>query len=162
MGGKELFYHKGCKFAFVGVDQTLRRPLAVLLSEIAVEDKAASKTSGQFRKAKLRRGRGSTAVILSSVGRPPALLRVTKNEGVVFFVFFRSTAVLYAVSFCDRGFKTCPDLVTSATPSFSPTPLRPRGRGQVENPPQTANAASSPFRKGGAWIASAGIMTVYN
>ena len=24
---KELFYHKGCKFAIVGVDQTLRRPL---------------------------------------------------------------------------------------------------------------------------------------
>ena len=28
---KELFYHKGCKFTFQGVDQTLRRPLAVLL-----------------------------------------------------------------------------------------------------------------------------------
>ena len=25
--GKELFYHKGCKFAYVGVDQTRRRPL---------------------------------------------------------------------------------------------------------------------------------------
>ena len=26
-GGKELFYHKGCKFTFVGVDQTRRRSL---------------------------------------------------------------------------------------------------------------------------------------
>ena len=52
---KELFYHKGCKFTCVGVDQTLRRPLAVLLSEIAVEDRTTSKISGQFQKAKLRR-----------------------------------------------------------------------------------------------------------
>lgn len=28
-GGKELFYQKGCKFAYVGVDQTRRRSLAL-------------------------------------------------------------------------------------------------------------------------------------
>ena len=63
---KELFYHKGCKFALVGVDQTLRRPLAVLLSEIAVEDKAAPKTSGQFRKAKLRRARKKVSIVATT------------------------------------------------------------------------------------------------
>ena len=48
--GKELFYHKKCKFTFVGVDQTLRRPLAVLLSEIAVEETMYPKTTGNFKK----------------------------------------------------------------------------------------------------------------
>ena len=47
---KELFYHKGCKFTFVGVDHTLRRPLAVLLFEIAVEGTAYPKTMGNFKK----------------------------------------------------------------------------------------------------------------
>ena len=47
---KELFCHKGCKFAFQGVDQTLRRPLAVLLFEIAVKGTAYPKTMGNFKK----------------------------------------------------------------------------------------------------------------
>ena len=47
---KELFYHKGCKFTFQGVDQTLRRPLAVLLFEIAVKGTAYPKTMGNFKK----------------------------------------------------------------------------------------------------------------
>ena len=48
--GKELFYHKKCKFAFQGVDQTLRRPLAVLLFEIAVKEATYPKTMGNFKK----------------------------------------------------------------------------------------------------------------
>ncbi|MBQ2253770.1 MAG: hypothetical protein II325_01280, partial [Clostridia bacterium] len=48
--GKELFYHKGCKFAYVGVDQTRRRPLSVLLFEIAVKGTAYPKTTGNFKK----------------------------------------------------------------------------------------------------------------
>ena len=47
---KELFYHKKCKFAFQGVDQTLRRPLAVLLLEIAAKGTAYPKTMGNFKK----------------------------------------------------------------------------------------------------------------
>ena len=47
---KELFYHKGCKFTFQGVDQTLRRPLTVLLFEIAVKGTAYPKTMGNFKK----------------------------------------------------------------------------------------------------------------
>ena len=49
-GGKELFYYKGCKFTFQGVDQTRRRPLAVLLFEIAVKGTAYPKTMGNFKK----------------------------------------------------------------------------------------------------------------
>ena len=49
-GGKELFHHKGCNFTFVGVDQTLRRPLAVLLFEIAVKETMYPKTTGNFKK----------------------------------------------------------------------------------------------------------------
>ena len=48
--GKGLFYYKGCKFAFQGVDQTLRRPLAVLLFESAVKGTAYPKTMGNFKK----------------------------------------------------------------------------------------------------------------
>ena len=47
---KELFYYKGCKFTFQGVDQTRRRPLAVLLFEIAVKGTAYPKTMGNFKK----------------------------------------------------------------------------------------------------------------
>ena len=47
---KELFYYKECKFAYVGVDQTLRRPLTVLLFEIAVKGTAYPKTMGNFKK----------------------------------------------------------------------------------------------------------------
>ena len=47
---KELFYHRGCKFTFQGVDQTLRRPLTVLLFEIAVKGTAYPKTMGNFKK----------------------------------------------------------------------------------------------------------------
>ena len=79
---KELFYHKGCKFAFVGVDQTLRRPLAVLLSEIAVEDRTASKISGQFQKAKLRLRRLFLLQPKVQHYSAPASLRVTTGDGV--------------------------------------------------------------------------------
>ena len=48
--GKELFCYKGCKFIFQGVDQTLRRPLTVLLFEIAVKGTAYPKTTGNFKK----------------------------------------------------------------------------------------------------------------
>ena len=78
---KELFCHKGCKFTFQGVDQTLRRPLAVLLSEIAVEDRTTSKISGQFQKAKLRRARRYT-VLYSRNYYDPRLLRVTNGHRV--------------------------------------------------------------------------------
>ena len=47
---KELFYHKKCKFTFQGVDQIRRRPLAVLLFEIAVKGTAYPKTMGNFKK----------------------------------------------------------------------------------------------------------------
>ena len=47
---KELFYHKKCKFTFQGVDQTLRRPLTVLLFEIAVKGTMYPKTMGNFKK----------------------------------------------------------------------------------------------------------------
>ena len=47
---KELFYHKKCKFAIVGVDQTSRRPLTVLLFEIAEKETAYPKTQGNFKK----------------------------------------------------------------------------------------------------------------
>ncbi|MBQ9794205.1 MAG: hypothetical protein IJW34_04600, partial [Clostridia bacterium] len=47
---KDLFYHKGCKFTFQGVDQTLRRPLAVLLFEIAVKETMYPKPTGNFKK----------------------------------------------------------------------------------------------------------------
>ena len=47
---KELFYYKGCKLTFQGVDQTSRRPLAVSLFEIAVKGTAYPKTQGNFKK----------------------------------------------------------------------------------------------------------------
>ena len=53
-----LRYEKDVSLRPKGLDLNVTRPLAVSLSEIAVEDKTASKISGQFRKAKLRRGRG--------------------------------------------------------------------------------------------------------
>ena len=74
--GKELFYHKGCKFAFQGVDQTLRRPLAVLLFRNCCKRNCISKDKGQFQKAKLRRARRYT-VLHSRNGSIPRLLRVT-------------------------------------------------------------------------------------
>ena len=84
-----LRYEKDVSLRPKGLDLIVTRPLAVSLSEIAVEDKTASKISGQFRKAKLRRGRGSTAVILSSVRCPPALLRVTiQGVAAVLYVAF--------------------------------------------------------------------------
>ena len=47
---EELFYHKGCKFAYVGVDQIRRRPLTVLLLEIAAKGTTYPKTTGNFKK----------------------------------------------------------------------------------------------------------------
>ena len=49
-----LRYEKDVSLRPKGLDLNVTRPLAVSLSEIAVEDKTASKISGQFRKAKLR------------------------------------------------------------------------------------------------------------
>ena len=80
--GRELFYHKKCKFTFQGVDQTLRRPLAVLLSEIAVEDRTTSKISGQFQKAKLRLRRLFSLQPKVQHYSAPASLRVTSLCGV--------------------------------------------------------------------------------
>ena len=73
---KELFYHKGCKFTFQGVDQTLRRPLTVLLFRNCCKRNYVSKDNGQFQKAKLRRARRCSRVwsLCSSI---PRLLRVT-------------------------------------------------------------------------------------
>ena len=79
---KELFYHKKCKFTFQGVDQTLRRPLAVFLSEIAVEDRTTSKISGQFQKAKLRLRRLFSLQPKVQHYSAPASLRVTSLCGV--------------------------------------------------------------------------------
>ena len=77
---KELFYQKECKFTYVGVDQTLRRPLAVLLFRNCCERNNISKDTGQFQKAKLRRARKYT-VLHSRNGSIPRLLRVTGSHG---------------------------------------------------------------------------------
>jgi len=47
---KELFHQKRCKFTRAGADQTPRRPLAVLLSEIAAKETTYPKTQGNFKK----------------------------------------------------------------------------------------------------------------
>ena len=75
---KELFYHNGCKFTCVGVDQTLRRPLAVLLFRNCCKRNCISKDNGQFQKAKLRRARRRSRV-WSHCSLIPRLLRVTKS-----------------------------------------------------------------------------------
>ena len=78
---KELFYYKGCNFTFQGVDQTLRRPLAVLLFRNCCKRNCISKDNGQFQKAKLRRARRCIAVC-SRNKYDPRLLRVTSLCGV--------------------------------------------------------------------------------
>ena len=75
-GGKELFYHRGCKFIFQGVDQIRRRPLTVLLFRNCCKRNSVSKDNGQFQKAKLRRAR-SCSRVWSHCGSVPRLLRVT-------------------------------------------------------------------------------------
>ena len=75
---KELFYHNGCKFTYVGVDQIRRRPLAVLLFRNCCKRNCISKDNGQFQKAKLRRARRCSRV-WSHCGSVPRLLRVTKS-----------------------------------------------------------------------------------
>ena len=77
--GKELFYHKGCKFTYVGVDQTSRRPLAVSLFRNCCGRNCISKDNGQFQKAKLRRARRCSRV-WSHCGSIPRLLRVTSSQ----------------------------------------------------------------------------------
>ena len=129
-----LRYEKDVSLHPKGLDLNVTRPLAVLLSEIAVEDKTASKISGQFRKAKLRRGRGSTAVILSNVRCPPALLRVTIgrcNGSRKRYVscalyktplsrrFFNRSAVCRAIGCGLKGSVSTPTLKT-ASPFFQP------------------------------------------
>ena len=41
---------QGCNFTYVEVDQTLRRPLTVLLFEIAAKETTYPKTMGNFKK----------------------------------------------------------------------------------------------------------------
>ena len=77
--GKELFYHKGCKFTRVGVDQTRRRPLTVLLFRNCCKRNCISKDNGQFQKAKLRRARRCSRV-WSHCSSIPRLLRVTSSQ----------------------------------------------------------------------------------
>ena len=77
--GKELFYHKGCKFTFQGVDQTLRRPLAVLLFRNCCGRNCVSKDMGQFQKAKLRLRRLFSLQPKVQHYSTPAPLRVTKS-----------------------------------------------------------------------------------
>ena len=79
---KELFYHKKCKFAFQGVDQIRRRPLAVLLFRNCCKRNYVSKDKGQFQKAKLRRARKYT-VLHSRNDYDPRLLRVTRSRDQV-------------------------------------------------------------------------------
>ncbi len=77
--GKELFHHKGCKFACVGVDQTLRRPLAVLLFRNCCKRNCISKDNGQFQKAKLRLRRLFSLQPKAQHYSTPASLRMTKS-----------------------------------------------------------------------------------
>ena len=77
--GKELFYHKGCKFAFVGVDQIRRRPLTVLLFRNCCKRNYVSKDNGQFQKAKLRLRRLFSLQPKVQHYSTPASLRVTKS-----------------------------------------------------------------------------------
>ena len=77
--GKELFYHKKCKFAYVGVDQTRRRPLAVLLFRNCCKRNYVSKDNGQFQKAKLRLRRLFSLQPKVQHYSTPASLRVTKS-----------------------------------------------------------------------------------
>jgi hypothetical protein len=81
--GKELFYHKKCKFAIVGVDQTLRRPLAVLLFRNCCKRNCISKDNGQFQKAKLRLRRLFSLQPKVQHYSTPASLRVTKSRDQV-------------------------------------------------------------------------------
>ena len=90
--GKGLFCHKKCKFTFQRVDQTRRRPLAVLLFRNCCKRNCMSKDNGQFQKAKLRRARKYT-VLHSRNGSIPRLLRVTRSRGQV-------GAWLYTVYHC--------------------------------------------------------------
>ena len=79
---KELFYHKGCKFTFQGVDQTLRRPLTVLLFRNCCKRNCISKDNGQFQKAKLRLRRLFLLQPKVQHYSAPAPLRVTSLCGV--------------------------------------------------------------------------------
>ena len=77
---EELFYHKGCKFAYVGVDQTRRRPLTVLLFRNCCKRNYVSKDNGQFQKAKLRLRRLFLLRFKTHHRPTPAPLRVTSNQ----------------------------------------------------------------------------------
>ena len=81
--GKGLFCHKGCKFTFQGVDQTLRRPLAVLLFRNCCKRNCISKDNGQFQKAKLRLRRLFSLQPKVQHYSTPASLRVTRSRGQV-------------------------------------------------------------------------------
>ena len=81
--GKELFHHKKCKFTFQGVDQTLRRPLAVLLFRNCCKRNYVSKDNGQFQKAKLRLRRLFSLQPKVQHYSTPASLRVTKSAFIL-------------------------------------------------------------------------------
>ena len=70
---------QGCNFTYVEVDQTLRRPLAVLLFRNCCKRNCISKDNGQFQKAKLRRARRRSHV-WSQRSSIPRLLRVTNGH----------------------------------------------------------------------------------
>ena len=71
-----LRYEKDVSLRPKGLDLNVTRPLAVSLSEIAVEDKTASKISGQFRKAKLRLRR-----LLGALVNPAAYYHACSAQG---------------------------------------------------------------------------------
>ena len=80
---KELFCHKKCKFTFQGVDQTLRRPLTVLLFRNCCKRDCISKDNGQFQKAKLRLRRLFSLQPKVQHYSTPTSLRVTTEAGLV-------------------------------------------------------------------------------
>ena len=80
--GRNLFCRRGCKCAIVGVDQTSRRPLAVLLFRNCCKRNCISKDNGQFQKAKLRLRRLFSLQPKVQHYSTPASLRVTSLCGV--------------------------------------------------------------------------------
>ena len=80
---KNCFITKRCKFTFVGVDQTQRRPLAVLLFRNCCKRNCISKDNGQFQKAKLRLRRLFSLQPKVQHYSTPASLRVTKSRDQV-------------------------------------------------------------------------------
>jgi hypothetical protein len=70
--GKELFYHKGCKFAYVGVDQTRRRSLTLQAG-------FGFASFATLTYAKLRLRRLFVVLFKKPPSSTPAPLRMTKS-----------------------------------------------------------------------------------